>query len=101
MLKCTHSPSLPRHVHGKFDSYVFRLSWGVRCFDYREVEGGSHLLVTGSNDKIVRIWNPVVTTRQGQGGSQKKKDLIGTPICARINKSTRLINFKLAIAMVT
>lgn len=24
-----------RQVTNKFDSYVFKLKWGVRCFDYR------------------------------------------------------------------
>ena len=51
-----------RHVHGKLDTYVFKLSWGVRCFDYQHVRGDS-LLVTGSNDKLVRVWNPVVTAK--------------------------------------
>ena len=23
-----------RQVNGKFDSYVFKLDWGVRCFDH-------------------------------------------------------------------
>ncbi len=51
-----------RHIHGKFDAYIFRLSWGVRCFDYGQADS-FHLLATGSNDKIVRLWNPVMASR--------------------------------------
>ena len=51
-----------RQVHNKFESYIFKLGWGVRCFDYKDAPR-LHLVVTGSNDKIVRLWNPVVTTK--------------------------------------
>ncbi len=51
-----------RHVRGKFDSYTFKLGWGVRCFDFVEV-GQLQVLATGSNDKVVRLWHPVVTSR--------------------------------------
>ena len=51
-----------RQIKGKFDSYVFKLAWGVRCFDHVQCPSLS-LVVTGSNDKIVRVWNPVVTTK--------------------------------------
>lgn len=51
-----------RQVNRKFDSYIFKLGWGVRCFDHRAMAGLS-LVVTGSNDKIVRLWNPVVTAK--------------------------------------
>ena len=52
---------LIRQVSKKFDSYVFKLSWGVRCFDYKDCAGVKKI-VTASNDKIVRLWNPVVTS---------------------------------------
>ncbi len=51
-----------RHLRGKFDPYVFKLSWGVRCFDFKEIEH-FQVIATGSNDKIVRLWHPVVTAR--------------------------------------
>ena len=53
---------LIRHISGKFNSYVFKLGWGVRCFDYKVVRNVK-VLVTGSNDKAVRIWSPEVTAR--------------------------------------
>lgn len=56
-----NSSLLIRQVSNKFDSYVFKLSWGVRCFDYTDF-AGVKLIVTASNDKIVRTWNPVVTS---------------------------------------
>ena len=31
-----HASLLIRQVENKFDSYIFRLSWGVRCFDYKD-----------------------------------------------------------------
>ena len=52
---------LIRQISDKFDSYVFKLSWGVRCFDYKDCNGVK-MIVTASNDKIVRTWNPVVTS---------------------------------------
>ena len=48
------------HIANKLDSYVFKLAWGVRCFDLRQEVG---VLATGSNDMMVRLWNPVVTSR--------------------------------------
>ncbi len=51
-----------RHLRGKFDSYVFKLGWGVRCFDFKEIDH-FQVIATGSNDKIVRLWHPVVTAR--------------------------------------
>ena len=51
-----------RQIKGKFDSYIFKLGWGVRCFDHVSTPTLS-IVVTGSNDKIVRVWNPVVTTK--------------------------------------
>ena len=33
----------------------------MRCFDYTDFSGVK-LIVTASNDKIVRTWNPVVTS---------------------------------------
>ena len=48
------------HVANKLDSYLFKLAWGVRCFDLRQEVG---VLATGSNDMMVRLWNPVVTSR--------------------------------------
>ena len=48
------------HISNKFDPYVFKLAWGVRCFDMRQEVG---ILATGSNDMMVRLWNPVVTSR--------------------------------------
>ena len=53
---------LIRHISGKFNSYVFKLGWGVRCFDYKVVRNVK-VLVTGSNDKAVRVWSPEVTAR--------------------------------------
>lgn len=50
-----------RQISNKFDSYVFKLSWGVRCFDYKDCLGVK-MIVTASNDKIVRVWNPVVAS---------------------------------------
>ena len=52
---------LIRQISNKFDSYIFKLSWGVRCFDYKDC-AGVKMIVTASNDKIVRTWNPVVTS---------------------------------------
>ena len=51
-----------RHLRGKFDAYVFKLGWGVRCFDFKEINH-FQVVATGSNDKIVRLWHPVVTSR--------------------------------------
>ena len=48
------------HIADKLDSYIFKLAWGVRCFDLRQEVG---VLATGSNDMMVRLWNPVVTSR--------------------------------------
>ena len=41
---------------------MFKLGWGVRCFDYKVVRNVK-VLVTGSNDKAVRVWSPEVTAR--------------------------------------
>ena len=35
-----------RQINGKFDSYVFKLDWGVRCFDHVSTSNLS-LVVTG------------------------------------------------------
>lgn len=51
-----------RHVQGKLQTYIFKLQWGVRCFDFVSFNGLSYL-ATGSNDKIVRLWNPVVISK--------------------------------------
>ncbi|TRY69494.1 hypothetical protein TCAL_10757 [Tigriopus californicus] len=51
-----------RHLKGKLQSYIFKLQWGVRCFDFATLNGLSYL-ATGSNDKIVRLWNPVVISK--------------------------------------
>ena len=53
---------LIRHIRNKFEPYVFKLGWGVRCFDFKTVDR-CHLLATGSNDKVVRVWSPEVTAR--------------------------------------
>jgi len=53
---------LIRHMNGKFDHYVFKLPWGVRCFDFERI-GHFQVLATGSNDKLVRLWHPVVVSR--------------------------------------
>ncbi|CAG2068858.1 unnamed protein product, partial [Timema podura] len=49
-----------RHVSGRKSSYVFKMARGVRCF---HMDRTLRLLVTGSNDCLVRLWNPVVTSR--------------------------------------
>nr|CAD7445751.1 unnamed protein product [Timema bartmani] len=49
-----------RHVSGRKSSYVFKVARGVRCF---HMDRTLRLLVTGSNDCLVRLWNPVVTSR--------------------------------------
>ncbi|XP_055876696.1 WD repeat-containing protein 49-like isoform X3 [Biomphalaria glabrata] len=41
-------------------SYVFKLEKAVECFDHNK---NINLLVTGSGDHIVRLWNPYVTTK--------------------------------------
>ncbi|KAH9494635.1 hypothetical protein Btru_019804 [Bulinus truncatus] len=41
-------------------SYVFKLEKAVECFDHNK---NLNLLVTGSGDHIVRLWNPYVTTK--------------------------------------
>ncbi|CAL1530117.1 unnamed protein product [Lymnaea stagnalis] len=41
-------------------SYVFKLEKGAECFDHNK---NLNLLVTGSGDHIVRLWNPYVTTK--------------------------------------
>nr|CAD7417175.1 unnamed protein product [Timema poppensis] len=49
-----------RHVTGRKSPYVFKVARGVRCF---HMDRTLRLLVTGSNDCLVRLWNPVVTNR--------------------------------------
>lgn len=55
-----HASIIIMHIANKLDSYIFKLAWGVRCFDLRQEVG---VLATGSNDMMVRLWNPVVTSR--------------------------------------
>ncbi|XP_068083456.1 uncharacterized protein [Anabrus simplex] len=47
-----------RHAFGRRTPYIFKLTRGVRCF---HLERTLKLLATGSNDGVVRLWNPVVT----------------------------------------
>ena len=65
------------HISNKFDPYVFRLAWGVRCFDLRQEVG---ILATGSNDMMVRLWNPVVTSRPTSVLSGHKAGIIDIKI---------------------
>ena len=39
---------LIRQVDNKFESYIFRLSWGVRCFDYKYVDSIIFFVCVGS-----------------------------------------------------
>lgn len=55
-----HASIIIMHIADKLDSYIFKLAWGVRCFDLKQEVG---VLATGSNDMMVRLWNPVVTSR--------------------------------------
>ncbi|XP_059147520.1 WD repeat-containing protein on Y chromosome-like [Physella acuta] len=45
-------------IIGVKKSYVFKLEKGVECFDHNK---NLNILVTGSGDHIVRLWNPYVT----------------------------------------
>lgn len=61
VLSCSNDPNLTlvvRHTEGRREPYVFKVTRGIKCF---HLERSLHLLVTGSNDGVVRIWNQVVT----------------------------------------
>ncbi|KAL0278187.1 UNVERIFIED_CONTAM: hypothetical protein PYX00_000083 [Menopon gallinae] len=46
------------HIDGRRQPYVFKVTRGIRCFHY---ERSMHIVATGSNDFVVRIWNEVVS----------------------------------------
>ncbi|XP_040571942.1 uncharacterized protein [Lepeophtheirus salmonis] len=56
--KCKTISLLIQNLNHKFEPYIFKLSTGVSCFDYAD-----DLLITGSNDKLIRVWNALVTSK--------------------------------------
>ncbi|XP_072946216.1 uncharacterized protein [Epargyreus clarus] len=56
VLSCSHDAVAVRakHVPGKLEDYVFKVQRGVSCF---HVVSSLHLLVCGSSDGIVRLWD--------------------------------------------
>ncbi|XP_039277938.1 uncharacterized protein LOC111050680 isoform X1 [Nilaparvata lugens] len=60
IVSCSSDPNASvviRYLSGKRVPYIFKMTRGVRCF---HLDRGLKLLVTGSTDNVVRIWNPVV-----------------------------------------
>ncbi|XP_050356401.1 uncharacterized protein LOC126777435 [Nymphalis io] len=56
VLSCSHDTSVSvrlRHALGKLEDYVFNVQRGVSCF---HMVPSLHMLVTGSPDGIVRLW---------------------------------------------
>ncbi|XP_047539203.1 uncharacterized protein LOC125072615 [Vanessa atalanta] len=56
VLSCSHDTSVSvrsRHALGKLADYVFKVQRGVSCF---HMVPSLHMLVTGSPDGIVRLW---------------------------------------------
>jgi len=49
-----------RDMKKKNKSYIFKVAKGVECFDF---DKSLNILVTGSLDHLVRIWNPYVVAR--------------------------------------
>ncbi|CAH1274614.1 EFCAB8 [Branchiostoma lanceolatum] len=47
-------------ISRKKKTYVFKVSKGVECFDYNK---HMNIIVTGSSDHRVRLWNPYVTSK--------------------------------------
>ncbi|KAI8506660.1 hypothetical protein Bbelb_160870 [Branchiostoma belcheri] len=47
-------------ISRKKKTYVFKVSKGVECFDYNKQ---MNIIVTGSSDHRVRLWNPYVTSK--------------------------------------
>eukprot|EP00058_Branchiostoma_floridae_P018136 XP_002603625.1 hypothetical protein BRAFLDRAFT_126931 [Branchiostoma floridae] len=57
----SHSSSVVMmDISRKKKTYVFKVSKGVECFDYNK---HMNIIVTGSSDHRVRLWNPYVTSK--------------------------------------
>ncbi|KAM3958428.1 WD repeat-containing protein on Y chromosome-like [Aphomia sociella] len=62
IVSCSHDSSVSvraRHVPGKLDDYMFKVQRGVTCF---HVVSTLHLIVTGSCDGVVRLWETTQST---------------------------------------
>ncbi|KAI0223371.1 WD repeat-containing protein 49 [Lamellibrachia satsuma] len=57
---CPRNSLAVTHVERKKKTYVFKSNKGVECFDYSR---SLNIIVTGSLDHIVRVWNPYVTSK--------------------------------------
>ncbi|GFO38221.1 WD repeat-containing protein on y chromosome-like isoform x1 [Plakobranchus ocellatus] len=57
---CPKNTVVISDVLGVKKSYVFKMEKGVECFDHSK---DMNLLVTGSGDHLVRLWNPYVTNK--------------------------------------
>ncbi|KAJ8708608.1 hypothetical protein PYW08_009990 [Mythimna loreyi] len=58
LVSCSHDATASvriRHVPGKMDDYVFKVTRGVTCF---HVVSALHLVATGGCDGAVRLWQP-------------------------------------------
>ncbi|XP_046672807.1 uncharacterized protein LOC124362399 isoform X2 [Homalodisca vitripennis] len=63
VVSCSSDPNttlIIRYLAGRRAPYIFRISRGVRCF---HLDRSLKLLVTGSKDSIIRMWNPVLTKK--------------------------------------
>uniref|UniRef100_A0A1B6KVY1 Uncharacterized protein n=1 Tax=Graphocephala atropunctata TaxID=36148 RepID=A0A1B6KVY1_9HEMI len=63
VVSCSTDPNttlIIRYLAGRRAPYIFRMSRGVRCF---HLDRSLKLLVTGSKDSIIRMWNPVLTKK--------------------------------------
>ncbi|KAK6170880.1 hypothetical protein SNE40_019170 [Patella caerulea] len=57
---CSRSAVVIADVCGLKKNYVFRIEKGVECFDHNR---NLNILVTGSIDHYIRVWNPYVTSK--------------------------------------
>ncbi|XP_054279136.1 WD repeat-containing protein on Y chromosome-like [Macrosteles quadrilineatus] len=63
VISCSNDPEttvIIRHMVGRRKPYIFKMRRGVRCF---HLDRSLKLLVTGGQDGILRLWNPVITYR--------------------------------------
>ncbi|KAJ8721739.1 hypothetical protein PYW07_002514 [Mythimna separata] len=62
VLSCATSPDslFMCDTHGAMECKMFRVEKGIRCFAF---DDEAHVMVTGGPDRVVRVWNPFVTTK--------------------------------------
>uniref|UniRef100_A0A1B6DJC6 Uncharacterized protein n=2 Tax=Clastoptera arizonana TaxID=38151 RepID=A0A1B6DJC6_9HEMI len=85
IISCSNDPLTAlviRHMTGKRAPYIFKISRGVRCF---HLDNTVKILVTGSRDSVVRLWNPVMTNKPVASLFGHKEAVVDVRILRNLN----------------